>query len=427
MIGRTPGNIVAIRPLKEGVIANYTITQKMLEYVVNKVAGKSFFSKPRIMVCIPTGVTSVEKRAVLEAAMQAGASKTYLIEEPLAAALGAGLDIAAAAGSMVVDIGGGTADIAVVTMGSISISKSVKIAGNILDEDIIRYLRRERNIVIGEKTAESIKKRIGCAYLRDTELAIGIKGKFIRSAGGKQQVEVIAGDIEVYGIADPQEYPYRKGTFLEYLREIAHLRLRTNTFGAIFRIRHNMAFAIHRYFNERGFFYFNTPIITTSDSEGAGELFEVKTELKDDFFGSPANLTVSGQLEGELGALALGAIYTFSPTFRAENSNTFRHLSEFWMIEPEVAFNDINDNMDLAENFLKYLIRYALENCESDLAFLNDNVDNGLMDKLHFVANNEFMRLPYSKAIEILQESGRQFDYPVKPGLIYVLNMNVIW
>ena len=251
-----------------------------------------------------------------------------------------------------------------------------------------------------------------------TGSAIGIKGKFTRSAGGKQQVEVIAGDIEVYGIADPQGYPLQKKEHsLEYLREIAHLRLRTNTFGAIFRMRHNMAFAIHRYFNERGFFYFNTPIITTSDSEGAGELFEVKTELKDDFFGSPANLTVSGQLEGELGALALGAIYTFSPTFRAENSNTFRHLSEFWMIEPEVAFNDINDNMDLAEDFLKYLIRYALENCESDLAFLNDNVDNGLMDKLHFVANNEFMRLPYSKAIEILQESGRQFDYPVKPGI----------
>ena len=223
-----------------------------------------------------------------------------------------------------------------------------------------------------------------------TGSAIGIKGKFIRSAGGKQQVEVIAGDIEVYGIADPQEYPLQKKEHsLEYLREIAHLRLRTNTFGAIFRMRHNMAF----------------------------ELFEVKTELKDDFFGSPANLTVSGQLEGELGALALGAIYTFSPTFRAENSNTFRHLSEFWMIEPEVAFNDINDNMDLAEDFLKYLIRYALENCESDLAFFNDNVDNGLMDKLHFVANNEFMRLPYSKAIEILQESGRQFDYPVKPGI----------
>ena len=251
-----------------------------------------------------------------------------------------------------------------------------------------------------------------------TGSAIGIKGKFIRSAGGKQQVEVIAGDIEVYGIADPQEYPLQKKEHsLEYLREIAHLRLRTNIFGAIFRMRHNMAFAVHRYFNERGFFYFNTPIITTSDSEGAGELFEVKTELKDDFFGSPANLTVSGQLEGELGALALGAIYTFSPTFRAENSNTFRHLSEFWMIEPEVAFNDINDNMDLAEDFLKYLIRYALENCESDLAFLNDNVDNGLMDKLYFVANNEFMRLPYSKAIEILQESGRQFDYPVKPGI----------
>ena len=196
-----------------------------------------------------------------------------------------------------------------------------------------------------------------------TGSAIGIKGKFIRSAGGKQQVEVIAENIAVYGVAAPQEYPLQKKEHsLEYLREIAHLRLRTNTFGAIFRMRHNMAFAIHRYFNERGFFYFNTPIITTSDS-------------------------------------------------------TFRHLSEFWMIEPEVAFNDINDNMDLAEDFLKYLIRYALENCESDLAFLNDNVDNGLMDKLHFVANNEFMRLPYSKAIEILQESGRQFDYPVKPGI----------
>lgn len=251
-----------------------------------------------------------------------------------------------------------------------------------------------------------------------TGSAIRVDGMFALSTGNQQHGEIIAQNIVLYGTADPQEYPLQKKEHsLDFLRNIAHLRLRTNIFGAIFRMRHNMAFAIHRYFNERGFFYFNTPIITTSDSEGAGELFEVKTELKDDFFGSPANLTVSGQLEGELGALALGAIYTFSPTFRAENSNTFRHLSEFWMIEPEVAFNDINDNMDLAEDFLKYLIRYALENCESDLAFLNDNVDNGLMDKLHFVANNEFMRLPYSKAIEVLQESGRQFDYPVKPGI----------
>lgn len=251
-----------------------------------------------------------------------------------------------------------------------------------------------------------------------TGSSMGIKGKLVQSVGGKQQVEVIAEKIEVYGIADSQEYPLqKKGHSLEYLREIAHLRLRTNIFGAVFRLRHNMAFAIHRYFNEKGFFYFNTPIITTSDSEGAGELFEVRAELKDDFFGSPANLTVSGQLEGELGALALGAIYTFSPTFRAENSNTFRHLSEFWMVEPEVAFSDINDNMNLAEDFLKYLIRYGLENCESDLAFLNNNVDNGLIDKLHFVVNNEFVRLPYSKAIIILQQSGQHFEFPVTWGI----------
>ena len=253
-----------------------------------------------------------------------------------------------------------------------------------------------------------------------TGSSIGIKGKFIRSAGGKQQVEVIAGDIEVYGIADPQEYPLQKKEHsLEYLREIAHLRLRTNIFGAIFRMRHNMAFAIHRYFNERGFFYFNTPIITTSDSEGAGELFEVKTELKDDFFGSPANLTVSGQLEGELGALALGAIYTFSPTFRAENSNTFRHLSEFWMIEPEVAFNDINDNMDLAEDFIKYCVRWALDNCQDDLAFLNKMIDKTLLERLNFVVENDFVRLPYTKGIEILEEAvknGRKFEFPIYWG-----------
>ena len=264
-----------------------------------------------------------------------------------------------------------------------------------------------------------------------TGACISVNGEMVESVGSGQKVEVQAREIEVLGTCD-NTYPLqKKGHSMEFLREIAHLRPRTNTFGAVFRIRHNMAIAIHKFFHEKGFFYFHTPIITASDCEGAGQMFQVTTmnlyDLKkneegsiiydDDFFGKQASLTVSGQLEGELAATALGSIYTFGPTFRAENSNTPRHLAEFWMIEPEVAFNDINDNMDLAEDFLKYLIRYALENCESDLAFLNDNVDNGLMDKLHFVANNEFIRLPYSKAIEILQESGRQFDYPVKPGI----------
>lgn len=265
---------------------------------------------------------------------------------------------------------------------------------------------------------EHIRFEKAMLKLITTGSAIGISGRFVQSVGGKQQIEVLAEEIKIYGTADPEEYPLqKKGHSLEYLREIAHLRIRTNVFGAVFRMRHNMAFAIHRYFHEKGFFYFNTPIITTSDSEGAGELFEVKTELKDDFFGSPANLTVSGQLEGELGALGLGEIYTFGPTFRAENSNTFRHLSEFWMVEPEVAFSDINDNMDLAEDFLKYIIHYALENCESDLAFLNDNVDNSLIDKLCFVVKNDFIRLPYSKAVNILQQSGCQFEYPVAYGI----------
>ena len=264
-----------------------------------------------------------------------------------------------------------------------------------------------------------------------TGACLSVTGELVQSVGSGQAVEIQARAIEVLGTCG-SDYPMqKKGQSMEYMRTHAHMRLRTNTFGAVFRIRHHMAMAIHRYFHEHGFFYFHTPIITGSDCEGAGQMFQVTTknlydlkkddegkiDYSDDFFGKTTSLTVSGQLEGELGATALGAIYTFGPTFRAENSNTPRHLAEFWMIEPEVAFNDIRDNMDLAEDFLKYLIRYALENCESDLAFLNDNVDNGLMDKLHFVANNEFMRLPYSKAIEILQESGRQFDYPVKPGI----------
>jgi asparaginyl-tRNA synthetase len=211
------------------------------------------------------------------------------------------------------------------------------------------------------------------------------------------------------------------------------MRLRTNTFGAVFRIRHHMAMAIHRYFHEHGFFYFHTPIITGSDCEGAGQMFQVTTknlydlkkddegkiDYSDDFFGKTTSLTVSGQLEGELGATALGAIYTFGPTFRAENSNTPRHLAEFWMIEPEVAFNDIRDNMDLAEDFIKYCVRWALDNCQDDLAFLNKMIDKTLLERLNFVVENDFVRLPYTKGIEILEEAvknGRKFEFPIYWG-----------
>ena len=225
-----------------------------------------------------------------------------------------------------------------------------------------------------------------------------------------------------------------KGQSFEYMRQYAHLRLRTNTFGAVFRIRHNMAMAIHRYFHEHGFFYFNTPIITASDCEGAGQMFQVTTknlydlkkddegkiDYSDDFFGKTTSLTVSGQLEGELGATALGAIYTFGPTFRAENSNTPRHLAEFWMIEPEVAFNDITDNMDLAEDFIKYCVRWALENCKDDLAFLNKMIDKTLLDRLSFVVNHDFVRLTYTEGIKILEQAvadGHKFEFPVYWGV----------
>jgi asparaginyl-tRNA synthetase len=217
---------------------------------------------------------------------------------------------------------------------------------------------------------------------------------------------------------------------MEFLREIAHLRFRTNTFGAVMRIRHAMAYAINKYFNDRGFYYLHTPIITGSDAEGAGEMFHVTTldlenlprkkdgtvDYEQDFFGKPVNLTVSGQLEGELGALALGEIYTFGPTFRAENSNTPRHLAEFWMIEPEMAFWDINDNMDLAEDFTKYLIRYALDNCRDDLEFLNKMIDKGLIERLEFVLGNSYMRLTYTEAVRILEDAGRKWEYPVSWG-----------
>ncbi|HTN68746.1 MAG TPA: asparagine--tRNA ligase [Dysgonamonadaceae bacterium] len=261
--------------------------------------------------------------------------------------------------------------------------------------------------------------------------AISVNGTLVESRGKGQKVELQATEIEIYGAADPSTYPLqKKGHSMEFLREIAHLRPRTNTFGAVYRMRHHMSYAIHKYFNDRGFFYFHTPIITASDCEGAGSLFEVSTldfnnvpkteegevDFSKDFFGRQTNLTVSGQLEGEMGAMALGSIYTFGPTFRAENSNTPRHLSEFWMIEPEVAFSDNNDNMDLAENFVKYLINYALENCEEDLEFLNKMIDKNLLEQLHFVVDNEFVRLSYTDGVKILEESGQKFEYPVYWG-----------
>jgi asparaginyl-tRNA synthetase len=265
-----------------------------------------------------------------------------------------------------------------------------------------------------------------------TGACIGAYGKLVKSEGQGQNVELIAQKIEIYGEANADEFPLqKKGHTLEFLREIAHLRPRTNTFGAVLRIRHALAFGIHKYFNDNGFFYLHTPIITGSDAEGAGAMFQVTTmdlenltkteegkiDYSDDFFGKSTNLTVSGQLEGELGALALGAIYTFGPTFRAENSNTPRHLAEFWMIEPEVAFYEIKDNMDLAEDFLKYLITYALENCIDDLEFLNKMYDNELIDRLKFVIENDFKRLDYTEGVEILKKSGQKFEFPVEWGI----------
>lgn len=281
-----------------------------------------------------------------------------------------------------------------------------------------------------------------------TGAGLAITGELVASQGSGQAVEVLAKEIVVYGSADPEKFPLQpKKHSLEFLREIAHLRPRTNTFGAILRIRHALAFAIHKYFNDHGFYYLHTPIITGSDAEGAGEMFRVTTldpvhpplnedgsvNYKEDFFGKETNLTVSGQLEGELGALALGKIYTFGPTFRAENSNTARHLAEFWMIEPEMAFFDLEDNMNLAEDFLKYLVTYALENCADDLAFLEKRLleeektkkkeeqsPMPLREKLRFVAENPFKRLTYTEAVRILENSKPnkkgQFKYPVSWG-----------
>ncbi len=264
-----------------------------------------------------------------------------------------------------------------------------------------------------------------------TGACISVTGKLTPSSGSGQNVEIIAETIELYGPADPVRYPLqKKGHSLEFLRGIAHLRPRTNTFGAILRLRHAMSYAIHKYFNDNGFYYLHTPIITGSDAEGAGEMFRVTTldmmnppktskgkiNYKEDFFGKETNLTVSGQLEGELGALALSEVYTFGPTFRAENSNTPRHLAEFWMIEPEMAFYDIDDNMDLAEDFLKYLVLYALEHCPDDLQFLNDMYDKELLNRLNMIINTGFVRISYTEAVDILAASGKQFEFPTSWG-----------
>ncbi|MGX8695795.1 MAG: asparagine--tRNA ligase [Prevotella sp.] len=277
------------------------------------------------------------------------------------------------------------------------------------------------------KFDESLLKQI------TTGSCICAVGTLVESQGAGQSSEIQATGLEVYGLADNTYPMQKKGQSFEVMRKNAHLRLRTNTFGAVMRIRHNMAMAIHTYFHEHGFFYFHTPLITASDCEGAGNMFQVTTknlyDLKkdeegkiiydDDFFGEQTSLTVSGQLEGELGATALGAIYTFGPTFRAENSNTPRHLAEFWMIEPEVAFLDQEELMDLEEDFIKYCVRWALDNCKDDLAFLNQMVDKTLLQRLEGVLKDSFVRLPYTEGINILQQAikdGKKFEFPCNWG-----------
>ena len=279
-----------------------------------------------------------------------------------------------------------------------------------------------------ELFSEELMKRI------TTGASLAVRGELVESIGSGQAVEIKAAEIEVLGDCDPMRFPLqKKDATMEYLRTVAHMRLRTNTFGAVLRIRHAMAFAIHKFFNDKGFVYLHTPLITESDAEGAGDMFQVTTmDLKNipldkkgnvdfskDFFGKKTSLTVSGQLEGELGATAVGEIYTFGPTFRAENSNTPRHLAEFWMIEPEMAFYDIEDNMELAEEFVKYLVQYALDNCMDDLKFLNDKYDDGLIERLRSVLGIAFERVTYTRAVEILEEAiagGHHFEFPVHWG-----------
>ncbi|MDY5858522.1 MAG: asparagine--tRNA ligase [Porphyromonas sp.] len=267
-----------------------------------------------------------------------------------------------------------------------------------------------------------------------TGASLSVEGQLVASQGKGQSVEVLAERIEVLGLADPESYPLqKKGHSLEFLREIAHLRPRTNTFGAVLRMRHEMSMAIHTYFHEHGFYYYHAPIITGSDCEGAGQMFQVTTmdlnniprcedgsvDYSCDFFSRPTSLTVSGQLEGETAAMAMGAIYTFGPTFRAENSNTPRHLAEFWMIEPEVAFMEIEENMDLAEDFIKHCVRWALERCADDIAFLSEHYDKELVERLQFILEKPFKRLTYTEGIEILEaavKAGRKFEFPIYWG-----------
>jgi asparaginyl-tRNA synthetase len=343
-------------------------------------------------------------------------------------------------------------------------SQRVKVKQILLDENTnydvvvkgwIRSVRNNQFIALNDGSTNNNLQIVIDAATATPELlkrlttgaAISVQGQVIPSMGKGQRVEVKAATVEVLGDCDPEEYPLqlKNRPSLEYLREIAHLRFRTNTFGAIFRVRHSLAFAVHKFFNDRGFVYMHTPIITASDAEGAGEMFRVSTldpknpplkengeiDYSEDFFGKATNLTVSGQLEGELGAMAFGDIYTFGPTFRAENSNTARHLAEFWMIEPEMAFYDLEDNMNLAESFIKSVIGYVLENNREDLDFLaarlveedkqkpqQERSELGLIEKLEFVLNNEFMRLTYTEAIDILKNSkqnkNKKFNYLIE-------------
>ena len=327
----------------------------------------------------------------------------------------------------------------------VRIAEMLKMEGDGRDVTVKGWVRTKRGnknvafIALNDgSSVANIQVVVDLAKIDEAELkgvttgaCLRVDGKLVASLGAGQGVEVQAEKIEIYGTADPETYPLqKKGHSLEFLRDIAYLRPRTNTFGAVLRIRHAMAFAIHKYFNDKGFYYLHTPLITASDCEGAGAMFNVSTldmsnpprteegavDYSQDFFGKPCSLTVSGQLEGELGALALGQIYTFGPTFRAENSNTPRHLAEFWMIEPEMAFYELQDDMDLAEDFLKYLIRYAMENCREDLEFMNKMWDKGLLERLQFVLDNDFVRLDYTDGIEILKASGKKFEFPCDWG-----------
>ncbi len=338
--------------------------------------------------------------------------------------------------------------------------QSKPVGSEVLIKGWVRTKRVSKNVTFitlnDGSTIENIQIVVDENTIPDTILSdvhtgacLSVTGSIIESMGSGQSIEMKPSAIEVLGKADPEKYPLQpKEHSLEFLREIGHLRMRTNTFSAIMRIRHAMAFAVHNFFNDRGFFYLHTPIITGSDAEGAGAMFKVTTldlnktpktedgkiDYSEDFFGKETNLTVSGQLEGELGAMALGQIYTFGPTFRAENSNTTRHLAEFWMIEPEVAFNELTDNMDLAEEFLKYLIQYGLDHCKEDLDFLNkrfikenekkkleERDELNLLEKLQFVVSNSFERLPYTEAVKILMDSTpykkKRFKYDVAWGV----------